>query len=82
MDIHLTPETEKLVERCVVDGLGRTPDEAVSKGLHLLMSQAVVCKPRESDSQHTLDAFAGCLLNDDALTGDSLEIQRAVRDEW
>jgi hypothetical protein len=81
MEIRLTPEAEATINQCILDGLCQTPDEAISKALDLLKYQGVLEQKAKLDSVK-FNEFAGCLADLDVLMGDSVKIQRTLRDEW
>jgi len=39
-------------------------------------------QPKTATASDTLAGFAGCLKGDPVFSGDALEIQRKMRDEW
>ena len=39
-------------------------------------------QPKTETTSDTMAGFAGCLKDDPAFSGDALEIQRKMRDEW
>lgn len=80
MDIRLSPESEKLINQCILDGLCQTPDEAIDKALDLLKYQGVLERKEKSDAVK-FNEFAGCLADQDVLKGDSVTIQKTLRDE-
>ena len=81
MDVHLTPESEKVVNQFIIEGICLNPNEVISKALDLLKKQNVN-KYTTENSILSLQALAGCLAEEDVFEGDSVIIQRTMRDEW
>ncbi len=79
MDIRLSNESEQVVNQCIIEGLCQTPEEAVSQALNLLKHQKLI---KSQSSNSSILEMAGCLTHSDVFEEDSVNFQRALRDEW